>query len=118
MTGSNPLALFVVALALALGACCPEAGCPTKTNAVTSTQVAPGSKSVTLAVEGMTCASCAVTVKAAVRRLPGVSAADVSVPGKSAAVSYDPAKVTPAQIVEAVNRVGYHAALSPTPKVP
>ncbi len=74
-----------------------------------------GAKSVALHVEGMTCASCKVTVRMALKKLDGVKNATVNVEEKSALVEYDPAKVTPAQMVEAVNKSGYRASL-PDPK--
>ncbi|GIW42760.1 MAG: hypothetical protein KatS3mg077_0042 [Candidatus Binatia bacterium] len=69
--------------------------------------------SVTLQIEGMTCASCAVAVRTALRKLDGVREARVSVADKKAEVEYDPAKVSPAALVEAVNRLGYQARLAP-----
>lgn len=69
-------------------------------------------RTVTVQVEGMTCASCGVTVRIAVKKLYGVKEAKVNVSGKEAAVEYDPAKVTPEKIVEAINNVGYHASLA------
>lgn len=66
---------------------------------------------VSLHVEGMTCASCKIAVRAALSRLDGVKEAEVDVPKKSATVEYDPAKVTPQQLVDAVNRLGYRASL-------
>lgn len=68
-------------------------------------------KSVTVTVEGMTCASCSVTVRMAAKQLDGVKEAKVSVPDKQAVVEYDPAKVTPEKIVEAINKAGYRASL-------
>jgi copper chaperone CopZ len=72
---------------------------------------AAGSASVTLHVEGMTCASCKVAVRAVLSKIEGVKDARVDVPKKSATVDYDPAKVTPRQLVDAVNRLGYQASL-------
>jgi Cu+-exporting ATPase len=73
----------------------------------------PAVSSIALTVEGMTCASCAVAVRIALRRLNGVRDARVSVEEKRAVVSYEPTKVTPQQIVDAVNSLGYHARLAP-----
>lgn len=66
---------------------------------------------VVLHVEGMTCPSCKVAVRTALSRLDGVKDAKVDVAAKSATVAFDPAKVTPAQLVDAVNRLGYQATL-------
>jgi periplasmic mercuric ion binding protein len=72
---------------------------------------AAGSATVALHVEGMTCPSCKVAVRTALSRLAGVKDARVDVARKSATVDYDPARVTPPQMVDAVNRLGYEASL-------
>lgn len=69
------------------------------------------SSTVQLHVEGMTCPSCKVAVRTALTRLDGVRDAKVDVAAKSATVAYDPARVTPAQLADAVNRLGYQASL-------
>ena len=59
-----------------------------------------------LPVEGMTCATCAGRVEAALEKLPGVSA-QVNLAGESAHVQFDPQRTTPAQIAGAVKNAGY-----------
>lgn len=66
----------------------------------------------TLRVEGMTCASCSVTIQAALEELDGVEDARVEVEARRAVISYDAAKVTPEQLVEAVKQLGYEARLA------
>jgi Cu/Ag efflux protein CusF len=44
-------------------------------------------------------------------RLDGVVQADVSFEEKTATVRYDPNKVTPEQMVEAINQIGFRASL-------
>lgn len=73
--------------------------------------VASSGSTVVLRVEGMTCPSCKVAVRMALSKLAGVKDATVDVARKSATVDYDPARVTPPQLVEAVNRLGYQASL-------
>lgn len=68
-------------------------------------------KQVTLKVEGMTCATCPVTVKAALKRLPGAINADVSFKEAKAVVSYQEGKVTVEQMIKAVEDAGYKAHL-------
>jgi copper chaperone CopZ len=74
--------------------------------------VARGSATVALHVEGMTCPSCKVAVRTALSKLDGVKDARVDVAKKSATVEYDPSKVAPQQMVDAVSRLGYEASLS------
>ncbi len=71
----------------------------------------PASASVPLHVEGMTCPSCKVAVRTVLKRLNGVKDAKVDVAAKRATVDYNPTKVTPQQLVDAVNRLGYQASL-------
>lgn len=82
------------------------------TRAGTEGTAAAGSATVSLHVEGMTCPSCKVAVRLALTKLDGVKDAKVDVAKKSATVDYDPAKVTPKQLVDAVNRLGYEASIS------
>lgn len=66
---------------------------------------------VSLHVEGMTCPSCKVAVRTALSRLDGVKDAKIDVANKSASVAYDSTKVTPQQLVDALNRLGYPTSL-------
>lgn len=66
---------------------------------------------VALHIEGMTCPSCKAAVRMAITRLQGVKQADVDVADKSATVEYDTSRVSPQQIADAVNRLGYEATL-------
>jgi len=63
-----------------------------------------------LPIEGMTCASCAARIERTLNRLDGVTAS-VNYATEQAAVEYDPARVTPGALVEAVERVGYAARM-------
>jgi copper ion binding protein len=78
------------------------------------TTAAPGVTSVTLHVEGMSCASCKAAVKTAIARLPGVTDAKVDLEKKSATVEYDASKVSPQKMVDAVNQLGFEASLPAT----
>ena len=62
-------------------------------------------------VTGMDCASCALTVKKAVKQVEGVSEADVSFSMGKMLVDYDPAKASPDKIREAVKNAGYGTAI-------
>ena len=58
---------------------------------------------------GMRCAACALTIEEALRRVPGVRAADVSAATCRARVVWDPARVLPSGWMAAVQRAGYQA---------
>ena len=62
----------------------------------------------TLALEGMTCATCAARIERALNKLDGAEAT-VNFATATAAVTYDPVRVEPARFVEAVEKLGYHA---------
>lgn len=71
-------------------------------------------QTVRLTVKGMTCAGCVLGTRTVLKRLPGVTAADVSYEKGTAVVTYDPSKVTVAQMVAAIKTLGYTA--TPTPQ--
>ena len=68
------------------------------------------SQHLELPIAGMTCASCANRVEGSLNRVDGV-VATVNYATERATVDYDPATVTPEQLVTAVEKVGYSAAL-------
>lgn len=59
-------------------------------------------------VQGMTCGGCEASAKRVVMQIPGVVDAQFSAPNKSGLVK---GEVAPAQIVEALKRVGYTATV-------
>ncbi|HOW07210.1 MAG TPA: heavy metal translocating P-type ATPase [Flexilinea sp.] len=60
-------------------------------------------------ISGMSCAACAAAVEKSVRKLPGVKRADVNLLANKLSVEIDPEVVTPADIVQAVEKAGYGA---------
>lgn len=60
-------------------------------------------------VEGMTCAACTVTLKAAVRKLDGISSVNASVEKKSATIEFDPKRTDADAIKKAIDSTGYRA---------
>jgi P-type Cu+ transporter len=78
------------------------------------TPVEPETEShVTLDLEGMTCASCAMRIEKGLKKVPGVKDASVNLATEQAAVTYDPAQTNLEQMVQKVEAVGYKA----TPQV-
>jgi P-type Cu+ transporter len=65
---------------------------------------------VELPITGMTCASCANRIERSLNDVDGVTAT-VNYATERATVDYDPASVAPAQLVDAVEAVGYGAVL-------
>ena len=66
-------------------------------------------ETVRFKVVGMTCGGCVISTRKVLTRLTGVTKADVSYEKGEAVVTYDPAKVTVAQMVAAVKTLGYTA---------
>src|SRR3989338_6131582 len=62
---------------------------------------------LTLAIEGMTCASCVARIEGPTKRLPGVRAAAVNLATEKADVEFDPAQLTPADVAAAIRKAGY-----------
>jgi len=81
---------------------------PTKTSVVSE---AAQVTTVELKVSGMTCSGCAASVKNALMETPGVMAAEVNWEAGRAKVRYDAARVSTAQLLEAVKKTGFKAAL-------
>jgi mercuric ion binding protein len=62
---------------------------------------------ITIPVEGMDCTRCAGKLAEGLRSLAGVRSALVSFEKRQAVVTYDPAKVTRAQLAAKVREVGF-----------
>ncbi len=71
----------------------------------------------TLALEGMTCASCALRIEKGLKRVPGVADAAVNLASERASVSFDPAQVSLDDLLAKVSAAGYTATpiIQPTP---
>ncbi|HPU63530.1 MAG TPA: heavy metal translocating P-type ATPase [Mobilitalea sp.] len=63
----------------------------------------------TLKIEGMTCAACAKAVERAVRKLDGISGADVNLAIEKLTVTYDSTIIRVSEIKRAVEKAGYKA---------
>lgn len=71
------------------------------------TEIGSKLETITLNVSGMACGGCAANVTNALRALDGVVAAHVSHTEARAVITYDPARVSPQALAEAVQRAGY-----------
>jgi P-type Cu2+ transporter len=63
-----------------------------------------------LILEGVRCAACLWLIEQVLRKLPGVTHADVNYATQRAHVAWDPAQVRLSRIIEAVRGVGYDAS--------
>lgn len=62
---------------------------------------------LTLYITGMACGGCSATIAEALRAMDGVHAAEVSHTEGTAEVSFDNARVQPAQLKAAIEAIGY-----------
>lgn len=75
--------------------------------AIPLTVLAATPKTVTLAVQNMTCELCPITVKKSLEKVPGVSAVKVDFDRKTAIVTYDADKAQPEALTKATTNAGY-----------
>ena len=71
-------------------------------------------ETVTLDVAGMTCGSCERHIKQELNQVAGYRDAQVGIAEGRVRVTYDASASTPADLVEAIVRAGYPAALAAT----
>ena len=67
-------------------------------------------RTATLDVKDMSCAACPLTVKAVLRRQPGVTDVKMDAVKHTAEVAFDPAKVSQEQLAKAVSEAGFPAS--------
>lgn len=75
----------------------------------TAEATAAGERTVTFAVEKMTCAACPITVRQAMQQVEGVKSVTVDFEAGTATVVFDPSVATPEQIGAASADAGYPA---------
>ena len=71
-------------------------------------------KTVTLAVPGMTCETCPITVKMALNKVKGVTKVNVDFDKREAVVTFDDAKTTVAALTKATKDAGYPSTVKET----
>lgn len=69
------------------------------------------SRTVTLAVPGMNCSACPITIKKALSKVEGVTRVDVSLDQLQAVVTFDDAKATVAALTKATKDAGYPSSV-------
>jgi mercuric ion binding protein len=66
-------------------------------------------RTVTLAVDHMTCAACPITVRKALSHVAGVAQSTVDMKTHTATVTFDPAQTTAGALATAVSNAGFPA---------
>ena len=69
------------------------------------------SQTVTLDVPGMTCKFCPITIRKALKKVPGVTDAKADFESKSATVTFDPDKTSVEVLIKATANAGYPSTL-------
>jgi mercuric ion binding protein len=72
-------------------------------------------KTVTLAVKGWSCGSCAASTRIALEKLDGVEDVRTDHQNQEAVIRYDDTKVAPDRLIQTVERIGYQAAIKTAP---
>lgn len=70
-------------------------------------------KTVTLSVPGMNCATCPITVRKALEKVPGVQKVKATLEPPEAAVTFDDAKTSVNMLTEATKQAGYPSSVKP-----
>ena len=67
---------------------------------------------VTLNVTGMTCGHCQMSVAKALKEVSGVKSAEVNLETNTAVIEYKSGKVTPEEMIKAIEKAGYKAVIA------
>ena len=72
-------------------------------------QPGPSAANMTISVEGVSCASCTLSLRRALKKLEGVKKVDAGSAPNQAVITYDPEAVKPEQIVQTIEDLGFKA---------
>jgi P-type Cu+ transporter len=89
----------------------PAPAAPTRAKAASSVKPV----SLTIPIEGMSCASCVAKIEHGLSAVPGVSRAAVNLATEQATVEYQPGVTDPAAIQETIRSLGYTPVLPAAP---
>jgi copper chaperone CopZ len=101
------LAISVFA-ALVLGASRLVSAAPSDAPSAASRPLASAA-SLTISVKGVSCASCTLSIRRALKKLDGVKKVDAGSAPNQAVIIYDPAALKPEQIVQTIDDLGFKA---------
>ncbi|WP_139490681.1 heavy metal translocating P-type ATPase [Brevibacillus dissolubilis] len=68
-----------------------------------------GTEKATLDVKGMTCAACATRIEKGLKKVPGVTEANVNLNMERATIQYNPEEVSVTDLIQKVKDIGYEA---------
>ena len=70
-------------------------------------------KTVTLSVSGMTCATCPITVKMALSKVSGAQKIEVTYEGRGAGGAFEEAKTSVSDLTKATTNAGFPSTVKP-----
>lgn len=83
----------------------------TQTTALTTPITQVGAQKVNLSLYGMHCSSCAALIERSIKKVPGVTFANVNFAAEKASVVFDSSQAKNEDLITAVEKAGYKAAL-------
>ncbi len=102
--------LKTTAVAIALGLAVMSVGATASAmDRTLVTAATQENKTLSFAIENMTCALCPITVRKAMEQVSGVEEVKIDFEAKTATVIFDPAQATPEAIAAASENAGYPA---------
>lgn len=117
MLSSAKAGLLFAAGLTGVGVLCPLCGGGVQVAGAEGVSVAaqaPDTAIVRLHISQMTCGSCPTTARVALKKLPGVYSATVTLDDSVGVVRYDPRRVTPSEIAAHLTRLtGFDAMVVP-----
>src|SRR4051794_32486117 len=75
----------------------------------TPTQSDIATKDIAFQLSGMTCAACATRIEKTLNKTPGVTEASVNLAMETARVVYRPSEVSPSEMQQRVEKIGFKA---------
>ncbi len=80
-------------------------------SAVLSTPAWAATQAVTLSIPSMTCGACPITVRTALKRVPGVEKVGIDEAQKLVSVTYDDSKTSVQALTQATRDAGYPSSV-------
>ncbi len=80
------------------------------------TKPASNKEKVSLPITGMTCVSCAKTIEKSIKKVKGVSKANINFAAEKAHIEFNPKLANKEQLENAIEESGYHVAKKPSSK--
>ncbi|WP_410472672.1 heavy metal translocating P-type ATPase [Faucicola mancuniensis] len=71
-------------------------------------------QSLTLKIDGMTCQACANRIEKVLSKKPAIYQADVNFANETALIRFDESQTNSQQLIDWIEKTGYHASLNPT----